>query len=695
MLLMVMPNLLLQRSSKKSKARENKNSLTRRLEMWDQKKFHDLLEEGKCIQNRLSNNQSRQSDDDLIKRFRNHMFQGNINQALRLLDKTSNKGILPINDETIKQLHEKHPVGEQLHQEMLLNGPVKDIHPIIFEDLNSELVRKVAMKMKGAAGPSCFDSVDWKTVLVSRQFGSSSNDLCEAVASMAKALCTENRTINGGISAYVACRLIPLDKDPGLRPIGIGEVLRRIIGKMVVYLLKPELQEGGGELQMCVGQEGGCEAGVHAMRTIFEEEDTHGIIQVDANNAFNTINRRVFLHNIQVVCPELSMYIHNCYLKPARLFVVGGIEIKSEEGTTQGDPTAMPAYALGIAPLLMCLAEPLIQDEKARQAAYADDLTGSGTLHELKRWWDLVVQYGPFIGYYAKPSKSWLIVKAEYRGEAERIFAGTGLQITTEGQRHLGAVVGSSKFKDEYVTAKIDGWIEELKELGKVARVDPHIIAYCAYVFGLQHRYTYLLRTIPNIKEDLKRLDAAIDEHLIKYLVCNYTVTEVERIWFSLPARLGGLGINILSELADIYYENSRKMTDGLVKQIVNQHKMNTPDEEENVAEIRPVKSQIKAEKTEREEAKLNQVKEQLNPQKLKVLEAITEKGASSWLNALPLKEHDFYLAKQIFWDSIHLRYDIPLQRLPAKCVCDKTYTVEHALTCKKGGFVNIRHNEV
>ena len=97
----------------------------------------------------MSNNQSRQSDDDLIKRFRNHMFQGNINQALRLLDKTSNKGILPINDETIKQLHEKHPVGEQLHQEMLLNGPVKDIHPIIFEDLNSELVRKVAVKIMG------------------------------------------------------------------------------------------------------------------------------------------------------------------------------------------------------------------------------------------------------------------------------------------------------------------------------------------------------------------------------------------------------------------------------------------------------------------------------------------------------------------------------------------------------------------
>ena len=610
------------------------------------------------------------------------MWKGNINPALRLLDKTSSKGILPITAETINQLHEKHPVGEPLHKELLLFGPARQVHPVVFDDFNSDLVRKVAMKMKGAAGPSCFDSEDWKTVLLSRQFGSSTSDLCEAIASMAKALCTEDRTVDGGVSAFIACRLIPLDKDPGLRPIGIGEVLRRIISKMVVYVLKPELQEGAGDLQMCVGLEGGCEAGVHAMREIFDEDDTHGIIQVDANNAFNTINRRVFLQNIQVICPEISTYVNNCYLKPARLFVTGGVEISSQEGTTQGDPTAMPVYALGLAPLLLRLSDPL-SDEKARQAAYADDLTGSGTIEELKKWWDLVIQYGPFIGYTAKPCKSWLIVKEEYLELAQRTFEGTGLQITTEGQRHLGAVVGSKQYKDEYVTKKIDGWIDELKMLGKVARIDPHI-AYCAYVFGLQHRYTYLFRTIPDIEEDVKRLDAAVDEHLVKYLVNNYKVSELERTWFSLPARLGGLGINIPSQIAGIYYQNSRKMTKS-------QHSDFMAEAENNIS----AKAQIQAEKKQREEAKMNNVKQQLNPLKLRCFEAITEKGASNWLNALPLKEHDFYLAKQIFWDTIHTRYGIPLSRLPSKCVCDEVYSVEHALNCKKGGFINIRHNEV
>ena len=81
---------------------------------------------------------------------------------------------------------------------------------------------------------------------------------------------------------------------------------------------------------------------------------------------------------------------------------------------------------------------------------------------------------------------------------------------------------------------KIDGWIEELKMLEKVAKIDPHI-AYCAFVFGIQHRYTYLLRTIPNISQNLKKLDEAIDLYLVKHLVQNHEISVLERKWFSLP----------------------------------------------------------------------------------------------------------------------------------------------------------------
>ena len=102
------------------------------------------------------------------------------------------------------------------------------------------------------------------------------------------------------------------------------------------------------------------------------------------------------------------------------------------EGTTQGDPTAMPVYAEGILPLMSIAAEKTKEGEdKARQAAYADDLAGAGTIIELKNWWDIILKYGPYIGYYAKPEKSWLIVKEQYLEQAREIFRDSGLKITT------------------------------------------------------------------------------------------------------------------------------------------------------------------------------------------------------------------------------------------------------------------------
>ena len=97
----------------------------------------------------------------------------------------------------------------------------------------------------------------------------------------AQHLCT--RDINkGSVEAFVSCRLVPLDKNPGVRPIGIGEVLRRIIGKSIIRVIKSDILESEGFLQLCTGLPSGCEAAVHAMKGIFEEGETDGLLLVDA-----------------------------------------------------------------------------------------------------------------------------------------------------------------------------------------------------------------------------------------------------------------------------------------------------------------------------------------------------------------------------------------------------------------------------
>ena len=89
------------------------------------------------------------------------------------------------------------------------------------------------------------------------------------------------------LRGFIACRLIPLDKDPGVRPIGIGEVARRIVSNATITLLKPDLIKATAPLQTCAGLKGGIEASVHGMRKIFH--DPEAIFIVDATSAFNIL----------------------------------------------------------------------------------------------------------------------------------------------------------------------------------------------------------------------------------------------------------------------------------------------------------------------------------------------------------------------------------------------------------------------
>ena len=101
-----------------------------------------------------------------------------------------------------------------------------------------------------------------------------------------------------GLSAFVECRLIALDKCPGVRPIGSGETVRRIIGKAIATTTTEDIQEAAGPLQVCAGHISGCEAAVHAMHRVYESPETEAVILFDASNVFNSLNREAALRNI-------------------------------------------------------------------------------------------------------------------------------------------------------------------------------------------------------------------------------------------------------------------------------------------------------------------------------------------------------------------------------------------------------------
>ena len=163
---------------------------------------------------------------------------------------------------------------------------------------------------------------------------------------------------------------------------------------------------------------------------------------------FCSLNRAAALHNVGVLCPVIATYAINTYRAPARLIVFGGEE---SDGTTQGDPLAMSLYVISLQPLITLLGI----RSSAKQCWYADDATGAGALRDIRKWWDELLASGPALGYYPNAKKCWLVVKPEKLKQANDVFAGTGINITAEGRKHLGAALGQRSYLEKYVGSKV------------------------------------------------------------------------------------------------------------------------------------------------------------------------------------------------------------------------------------------------
>ena len=136
------------------------------------------------------------------------------------------------------------------------------------------------------------------------------------------------------------------------------------------------------------------------------------------------------------------MTLINTYHNPARLFIAGGGEILSREGTTQGDPLAMPFYAVFTSLLITILHQKF---DCIKQVWLANDASTAGNLDHLYAFFNCLQEEGKQFGYLVNAKKSWLILKSSNDlSRAQSIFKDSKIQITTEGQCHLGAALDRS-----------------------------------------------------------------------------------------------------------------------------------------------------------------------------------------------------------------------------------------------------------
>jgi hypothetical protein len=442
------PSLILQKDKSVRKTKDIRGLLRRRMQMWKNGHFNELLNEAEHCNNKLPQSSGKMDRDQETKVFSNLILQGRLREAVRFITDRQGGGVMGPDDDAgkpagktvLEVLFSKHPEQRETSEEDFLE--CDELPALIDVDITSYHVMQAAKKLSGSSGISGFDSYQLQRLLL--RYGKHSDDLRESFARATRKLA--NSTVEWEeVRALKAKRLIALDKLPGVRPIGIGEIADRCFEKVMSIVTGEDVMEACGSDQLCSGVKAGIEGAIHAISEKFRQhcDEGWGLLLTDAENAFNSISRPVFLWSARILWPRCSRFLFNSYRGYAVLALRGSnVFLFSKEGCTQGSGCAMQAYAIGILPLVKKLKDPL----RWIQNWYADDGSCLGKFENLIEWLNLLMKEGPRYGYYNELSKMVLIVAPQFAEEAKLTFREYGIQILT-GHRLLGGFIGTEEDK--------------------------------------------------------------------------------------------------------------------------------------------------------------------------------------------------------------------------------------------------------
>ena len=187
-------------------------------------------------------------------------------------------------------------------------------------------------------------------------------------------------------------------KVPGIRPIAVGEVIRRLVSKFFSFALANKTAEIFAPLQLGFGVHGGCEAIVHTVRSILEDSSIHPdqswLLQVDLINAFNCYDREAAFIEVRKLFPEASRWVEYMYGSRTDL-VFGDTIIKSCQGGHQGDPLVGLIFAAVLNPTVKMIS--VEAPNLLINAWFADDGNQVGHRDELIKVIQILLREGLLI----------------------------------------------------------------------------------------------------------------------------------------------------------------------------------------------------------------------------------------------------------------------------------------------------------
>ena len=291
--------------------------------------------------------------------------------------------------------------------------------------------------------------------------------------------------------------LIALKKsNHGIRPIAMGEVLRKLVSRVMLRQLGSAACDAVGEFQFGVARPGGLEAVVIALRILLEDDPANVILSVDVSNAYNTFDRFKAM-DLMLENPALAPcvpFLRMLYGSPAPLVFDmdedGPCVIESERGTQQGDPWSS---------LLFSLVHTHVMD-RVRAAhpgitalSYQDDTNIVTDVHTAAAVMATVEQEFSHVGLSVNKSKCALYTRADVPVELECVFG--DMTVARDGLVVLGSPLGSNEFMRDKVERKLEEYGAGLEQLPKLGHPQA---AFKLLRDSFNRRAEFLARTVPS-----------------------------------------------------------------------------------------------------------------------------------------------------------------------------------------------------
>ena len=448
---------------------------------------------------------------------------GRLSRAARLLSGSAK--VAPLSPEVVDELRRKHPDGP-VGPFATAAGPAPGMAP------KADIIEPVfrSFKMDTAPGIS-----GWTQPLLSVALR---RPAVVAFVSVLAGLVAQGQA--PGQQLLCASRLTPLVKsDGGIRPIAVGELLFRLVSKILLrHYFKPDMLLPN---QLGVGSKGGVEPVVRAVQRALDDElpkSYSHLVSLDFSNAFNTVDRRDLAAGLRDFAPALyraGRWIYGSSSKLAVTGADGAVEVlESSQGVRQGDPFGPLFFSIAIRRTLDELVRHLGPDRLL--LGYLDDLyvlsPDDTAFADVQTFFD---GRGSCLQLNVNKSKSYALD-----------------DIRSDGIEILGTAVGGAAFRSAFLDGKVEHQVGLLQQLGDLkAQHALLLLRFC-----IQQDLRHLQRTlktgdIPGCWDKLD--DALLASALLIRSSPRRLATDADLV--TLPARLGGLGILSHAECAPLAYK--------------------------------------------------------------------------------------------------------------------------------------------